>query len=104
MERTITKRVKGFRTIDGGGVSLVRVLGRDTVKDFDPILMLDSFDSTNPDEYTAGFPMHPHRGIETVSYVYRGKMMHRDTLGNEDTVTDGDVQWMNSGSGILHEE
>ena len=66
--------------------------------------MLDSFDSTNPDDYTAGFPMHPHRGIETISYVSRGKMVHRDSLGNEDGISDGEVQWMNSGSGIMHEE
>ncbi len=104
MERKIKTRVKGFRTIDGAGVSLVRVLGHDTVEEFDPILMLDSFDSLNPEDYTAGFPIHPHRGIETISYLYRGKMKHKDTLGNEDTITDGEVQWMNSGSGILHEE
>lgn len=96
--------VTGFRTKDGAGVSLVRVLGYQTVGEFDPILMLDSFDSTNPDDYTAGFPLHPHRGIETISYLSRGKMIHKDTLGNEDTITDGEVQWMNAGSGILHEE
>jgi len=66
--------------------------------------MLDSFDSINPDDYTAGFPMHPHRGIETISYVYRGQMTHRDSLGNEDTIGDGEVQWMTAGSGIMHEE
>lgn len=104
MERTIIKKVQGFRTRDGAGVSLVRVLGRDTIEDFDPILMLDSFDSTDPDEYTKGFPMHPHRGIETISYLYKGKMVHKDTLGNEDAITSGEVQWMNSGSGIEHEE
>lgn len=104
MERKIIKKVQGFRTKDGAGVSLVRVLGRDTVEDFDPILMLDSFDSTNPDDYTKGFPMHPHRGIETISYLYKGKMVHKDTLGNEDAITSGEVQWMNSGSGIEHEE
>ena len=82
----------------------MRVLGNQTIKEFDPILMLDSFDSVNPADYTAGFPMHPHRGIETISYVSRGKMVHKDSLGNEEAVTDGEVQWMNSGSGILHEE
>jgi redox-sensitive bicupin YhaK (pirin superfamily) len=66
--------------------------------------MLDSFDSTDPDQYTAGFPMHPHRGIETITYVYRGQITHRDNLGNEDTIADGEVQWMTAGSGILHEE
>lgn len=104
MERKVKNKVKGFRTKDGAGVSLVRVLGNTTADEYDPILMLDSFDSTNPDDYTAGFPMHPHRGIETVSYIYKGKMMHRDSLGNEDTIQDGEVQWMTAGSGILHEE
>lgn len=104
MERKVKTKVKGFRTTDGAGVNLVRVLGNQTTKEFDPILMLDSFDSINPDDYTAGFPMHPHRGIETISYVSRGKMVHRDSLGNEDGISDGEVQWMNSGSGIMHEE
>ncbi|HHY82971.1 MAG TPA: pirin family protein [Clostridiales bacterium] len=104
MERKISHKVRGYRTKDGAGVSLVRVLGNQTVQDYDPILMLDSFDSTNPDDYTAGFPMHPHRGIETISYVYRGYMTHRDSLGNEDTIGDGEVQWMTAGSGIMHEE
>lgn len=104
MQRHIKTQVIGHGTVDGAGVSLVRVLGSETVREFDPILMLDSFDSEDPADYTAGFPLHPHRGIETISYVYRGKMRHKDTLGNEDTVSDGEVQWMNSGSGILHEE
>ncbi len=104
MERKIKQQVRGFRTQDGAGVSLVRVLGNGTVQEYDPILMLDSFDSINPDDYTAGFPMHPHRGIETISYVYRGFMTHKDSLGNEDTIGDGEVQWMTAGSGILHEE
>lgn len=104
MTRKIKTKVKGFNTRDGAGVSLVRVLGRDTANEFDPILLLDSFDSTNPDDYRAGFPMHPHRGIETISYLSRGNMVHRDSLGNEEKITDGEVQWMNSGSGIMHEE
>ena len=104
MERKIKKQVNGFRTQDGAGVDLVRVLGHGTVEEYDPILMLDSFDSTNPDDYTAGFPMHPHRGIETITYVYRGQITHRDSLGNEDTIAGGEVQWMTAGSGILHEE
>ena len=103
-ERTVMNKVQGFRTVDGAGVHLVRVLGNQTVDVYDPILMLDSFDSTNPADYTAGFPMHPHRGIETISYVYKGAMQHKDSLGSEDTVTDGGVQWMTAGSGILHEE
>jgi redox-sensitive bicupin YhaK (pirin superfamily) len=104
MKRKIKDRVTGFRTKDGAGVNLVRVLGHNTIETFDPILMLDSFDSTNPDEYTAGFPMHPHRGIETISLVVRGNMVHKDSLGHEDAISDGEVQWMTAGSGILHEE
>jgi redox-sensitive bicupin YhaK (pirin superfamily) len=104
MERKVSQQVRGYRTTDGAGVSLVRVLGNQTVQAYDPILLLDSFDSTNPEDYTAGFPMHPHRGIETISYVYRGYMTHRDSLGNEDTIGEGEVQWMTAGSGIMHEE
>lgn len=104
MNRKVINKVKGFRTQDGAGVSLVRVLGHDTVKEYDPLLMLDSFDSRNYDDYKAGFPLHPHRGIETVSYLYYGKMTHKDTMGNVDTITDGEVQWMTAGSGLMHEE
>lgn len=104
MERKIKNQVTGFRTKDGAGVSLVRVLGNQTTDEYDPILMLDSFDSINPEDYIAGFPLHPHRGIETISYVYKGQMTHKDSLGNEDTIKDGEVQWMTAGSGIMHEE
>jgi len=104
VKRKIIDKVTGYRTTDGAGVSLVRVLGNRTVETFDPILMLDSFDSTDPSAYEAGFPMHPHRGIETISLISTGNMMHRDSLGNSDTITDGEVQWMTAGSGILHEE
>lgn len=103
-KRSIIKKVKGRRTVDGAGVNLVRVLGNETAEAFDPILMLDSFDSLNPDDYIAGFPMHPHRGIETITFLKEGKMNHRDSLGNEDMVDGGSVQWMTAGSGILHEE
>lgn len=104
MKRKIEDMVQGFQTQDGAGVKLVRVLGNTTAETYDPILMLDSFDSHNPEDYRAGFPMHPHRGIETISYIYKGKMSHRDSLGNQDTITDGEVQWMSAGSGIMHEE
>lgn len=104
MKRKIVEKVTGYRTKDGAGVSLVRVLGHNTIESYDPILMLDSFDSINPEEYIAGFPMHPHRGIETVSLISSGNMVHKDSLGNEDAITDGEVQWMTAGSGILHEE
>lgn len=104
MERKVKNKVTGFRTKDGAGVSLVRVLGHETIDAYDPFLMLDSFDSINPDDYTAGFPLHPHRGIETISLIVKGNMVHKDSLGNEDGITDGEVQWMTAGSGIMHEE
>lgn len=104
MNRKVEITRTGRRTVDGAGVNLVRVLGNDTAEEFDPILMLDSFDSMDPSEYIAGFPLHPHRGIETISYLSKGKMKHKDSIGNEDTITDGEVQWMNSGSGITHAE
>ena len=104
MKRKILNRTQGFRTKDGAGVSLVRVLSCNTTKEYDPILMLDSFDSVDPDDYIKGFPMHPHRGIETITYLREGTMTHKDSMGNEDTITDNEVQWMTAGSGIMHEE
>lgn len=104
MTRAIEQQVQGQQTFDGAGVDLVRVLGHPTAEAFDPILMLDSFDSSDPESYKAGFPTHPHRGIETISYLVQGRMMHRDSLGHEDTISDGEVQWMTAGSGIQHEE
>ncbi len=104
MQRTVQNQVKGYVTKDGAGVKLVRVLGRDTIEDYDPLLMMDSFDSHNPDDYMAGFPMHPHRGIETITYLAKGAMSHRDSLGNSGMIRNGEVQWMTSGSGIMHEE
>ncbi|MCI5836440.1 MAG: pirin family protein, partial [Veillonellaceae bacterium] len=104
MNRKVTEKIQGFATEDGAGVKLVRVLSNRTVQAFDPILMLDSFDSTNPADYTKGFPLHPHRGIETISYLVKGKMMHKDSVGNTDTIEDREVQWMTAGSGIMHEE
>lgn len=88
-ERKVIQKVQGFRTIDGAGVSLVRVLGSETVYDFDPFLMLDSFDSTNPDDYRRGFPEHPHRGIETVSFIAKGNITHKDHLGSKATIGEG---------------
>lgn len=104
MKRKILNRTQGFRTKDGAGVSLVRVLSRNTTKEYNPILMLDSFDSVDPEDYIKGFPMHPHRGIETITYLREGAMTHKDSMGNEDTITDNEVQWMTAGSGIMHEE
>lgn len=96
--------VCGQKAVDGAGVNLVRVLGKDTILDFDPILMLDSFDSRNPEDYIKGFPTHPHRGIETLTYLVKGRMDHEDSLGNKGIITDGCAQWMTAGSGILHSE
>ncbi|MDD7463752.1 MAG: pirin family protein [Anaerococcus sp.] len=102
--RKLKRIVKGEAGVDGAGVHLIHVLSRHTMEDSDPLLLLDAFDSTDYDQYKAGFPMHPHRGIETISYVYQGTMVHKDSLGNEDAVNSGGVQWMTSGSGIFHEE
>ena len=104
MIRKIENKTQGFETRDGAGVRLVRVLGNGTKDIYDPILMLDSFDTENYDDYKGGFPEHPHRGIETISYLKHGRMLHRDSMGFEDEITDGQVQWMTTGSGILHEE
>lgn len=102
--RTVSQVVTGGSTVDGAGVKLVRVLGPATVTDFDPFLMLDAFDSKNPDDYTRGFPMHPHRGIETVTYLIQGIIEHQDSLGNKGVIRDGCCQWMTAGRGILHQE
>ena len=102
--RNIKEIIRGKATVDGAGVSLVRVLGHRTTQAFDPFLMLDSFDSNNPADYIAGFPMHPHRGIETITYLVSGDIEHEDSLGNKGSILDGDCQWMTAGSGILHQE
>ncbi|MDR1684125.1 MAG: pirin family protein [Elusimicrobiota bacterium] len=104
MERKIKKIVTGVPTQDGAGVKLTRVLGRGDVADFDPFLMLDAFDSANPQDYIKGFPWHPHRGIETVTYLIRGDIEHGDSLGNKGSIVDGSSQWMTAGSGIIHQE
>ncbi len=104
MERKIIKTVQGVAAIDGAGVRLTRVLGRNDVEAFDPFLMLDSFDSRNPDDYVRGFPMHPHRGIETITYLIEGRIDHEDSLGNKGTIASGQAQWMTAGGGILHQE
>lgn len=103
-DRKIKKTVTGKRAVDGAGVQLTRVLGNATVEDFDPFLMLDSFDSQNPEDYIAGFPMHPHRGIETITYLIQGEIDHEDSLGNKGAIRDGQSQWMTVGSGIMHQE
>ncbi|KPV46690.1 MULTISPECIES: pirin family protein [Acidiplasma] len=96
---------EGMETRDGAGVKLRRIFGsQQTVKLTDPFLLLDAFGSKNPDDYLAGFPWHPHRGIETVTYALKGKVYHRDSEDNSGTIYPGDVQWMTAGSGIFHEE
>lgn len=102
--RQATQIVRGKNAIDGAGVHLRRVLGIRTIVDFDPFLMLDGFDSTNPDDYTKGFPWHPHRGIETITYLIHGEIDHSDSLGNKGTINDLECQWMTAGSGIIHQE
>ncbi len=103
-KREVIKTVAGTRTTDGAGVKLVRVIGHGDVADFDPFLMLDAFDSTDPNDYVKGFPWHPHRGIETVTYLVRGRIEHGDSLGNRGVIDDGCCQWMTAGSGVIHQE
>lgn len=102
--RSVKKVVTGQNKTDGAGVKLVRVLGYHDVLEFDPFLMLDAFDSYNPEDYIKGFPWHPHRGIETITYLIEGDIEHGDSLGNKGSILDGDCQWMTAGSGIIHQE
>jgi redox-sensitive bicupin YhaK (pirin superfamily) len=90
--------------MEGAGVKLERAFGFGKTKEFDPFLLFDDFRNENPENYIAGFPWHPHRGIETITYVLAGSVEHGDSLGNKGTMTAGDVQWMTAGSGILHQE
>jgi hypothetical protein len=103
-KRVVKQIVRGEHAVDGAGVHLRRVLGLRTVKEFDPFLMLDGFDSTDPNDYIKGFPWHPHRGIETVTYLLKGKIEHGDSLGNAGVIGDLECQWMTAGSGIIHQE
>ena len=102
--RKVKKIITGEQTVDGAGVRLVRVIGRKDTKEFDPFLMLDAFDSGNPLDYIKGFPWHPHRGIETITYLIQGDIEHGDSLGNTGSILDGECQWMTAGSGIIHQE
>lgn len=102
--RKISKITKGVPGVDGAGVKLVRVFGYHDTKDYDPFLMLDAFDSDNPEDYVKGFPWHPHRGIETITYLIEGEIEHGDSLGNKGVIRGGDCQWMTAGSGIIHQE
>ncbi|MGE4417585.1 MAG: pirin family protein [Marinobacterium sp.] len=103
-DRTIKRRITAHPSRDGAGVSLLRSVGQSPGQRIDPFLMLDCFFSDNPDDYIAGFPAHPHRGFETVTYMLDGQMRHRDHLGNEAVLGSGGVQWMTAGRGVIHEE
>jgi redox-sensitive bicupin YhaK (pirin superfamily) len=94
----------GHSTVDGAGVKLLRVFANDSAKLTDPFLLLDNFGSDRPEDYMRGFPWHPHRGIETVTYMLDGTVEHEDSIGNKGTIGPGDIQWMTAGSGILHQE
>jgi redox-sensitive bicupin YhaK (pirin superfamily) len=102
--RSIKRIVESRPTIEGAGVRLRRAFGFGNTDEFDPFLLLDDFRNENPEAYLAGFPWHPHRGIETITYVLRGTVQHGDSLGNRGAMGPGDVQWMTAGSGILHQE
>ena len=102
--RKIRKILTSKPAIEGAGVHLNRAFGSSDVPQFDPFLMLDDFRSDNPEHFLKGFPWHPHRGIETISYILKGDVEHGDSLGNKGIISSGDVQWMTAGSGIIHQE
>ncbi|OPY32577.1 MAG: Pirin [Methanomassiliicoccales archaeon PtaU1.Bin124] len=104
MIRSVTRVLSSMETSDGAGVRLRRAFGRDEAKELDPFLLLDHFGSNAPSEFRPGFPLHPHRGIETVTYILAGEIHHRDSSGNTGVVNVGDVQWMTAGRGVMHEE
>jgi redox-sensitive bicupin YhaK (pirin superfamily) len=102
--RKIERIIEPEPVVEGAGVRLKRSIATRTLDYLDPFLLLDHFASSNPEDYEAGFPLHPHRGIETVTYVLKGVVHHRDTLGNSGSIGAGDIQWMTAGRGIMHEE
>jgi redox-sensitive bicupin YhaK (pirin superfamily) len=102
--RPVKEVIQTKTTMEGAGVKLERAFGFGKTKEFDPFLLLDDFRNNNPEDYLKGFPWHPHRGIETITYVLAGSVAHGDSLGNKGEMTAGDVQWMTAGSGILHQE
>jgi redox-sensitive bicupin YhaK (pirin superfamily) len=104
LERKIEKTLERQLTLEGAGVKLKRVLGNDKNSTLDPFLLLDHFGSNNPQDYIKGFPWHPHRGMETVTYMWKGEVEHGDSMGNKGVIKSGDVQWMTAGSGIIHQE
>src|SRR5512133_114908 len=104
VSRTVERLITGQATSDGAGVKLSRVLTQDLQHRLDPFLMLDAFGSDQPDDYIAGFPDHPHRGFETITYMIAGRMRHRDSAGHEGLLENGGVQWMTAGKGVIHSE
>lgn len=102
--RKIDQIIQAKPTLEGAGVHLKRVFGHAEVPTFDPFLLLDDFHSDNPEHYIKGFPWHPHRGIETVTYMIEGRVEHGDSMGNKGTIRGGEMQWMTAGSGIVHQE
>ncbi len=103
-QRYVSRVVRGLPTTEGAGVELTRVIGRPALPMLDPFLMLDAFRSDRPDAYLAGFPAHPHRGFETVTYLLNGRMRHKDNAGHEGVIKPGGLQWMTAGRGIVHSE
>jgi hypothetical protein len=104
VNRSIINIIDGVQTSDGAGVKLRRIIGGPDLNMLDPFLLFDEFGSDNPDDYIAGFPPHPHRGFETITYMLNGKFRHKDSAGNEGLLSDGSVQWMTAGSGVIHSE
>ncbi|MEG8064730.1 pirin family protein [Xanthomonas hortorum pv. gardneri] len=100
----VLRTIRGMPTSDGAGVKLTRVIGTQQLPDLDPFLMLDEFGTDKSEDYLAGFPSHPHRGFETVTYMLDGRMRHKDNHGNEGLLTPGSVQWMTAGRGLIHSE
>lgn len=102
--REVLRTTRGMAASDGAGVNMTRIIGTPALDNIDPFLLFDVFESDNPDDYIAGFPPHPHRGFETVTYMLAGQMRHRDNAGNEGVIRAGGVQWMTAGRGIVHSE
>lgn len=104
MQRSVEYLIPGQATSDGAGVKLTRLLSQHLQQRLDPFLMLDAFGSDNPDDYIAGFPDHPHRGFETMTYMLKGRMLHEDSEGNQGLLQDGGMQWMSAARGVIHSE
>jgi redox-sensitive bicupin YhaK (pirin superfamily) len=102
--RHVKRVLKGQLVLEGAGVKLKRAFQQQRVPELDPFLLLDDFHSNNPDDYVKGFPTHPHRGMETITYVLQGNVAHEDSMGNRGVISSGDIQWMTAGSGIIHQE